>query len=274
MEVGNEGLSRLLSNLLEQPLRVTIQPIGIITTQKKNDDLRKFCMDMRPILARYPFSPMSQMDATLSDVESGFAPVRGQVSKYLLASGSDLVGRTPQGTWQQNSALQGMKVSSELLAFLERSQQFSGALFADSGNLRPSVQYVLRSVRQNVVFHLVIDGNDKFQSRDPIQKAFDWPAPPGARQGAAGLFDEGPGGGFGQYDGLWGVFHLFQNADERPLMIPDVQWSEIRGLRGAIPQKLNQKPKVQFVKFPGGVDLFNPKFFESLQCPTRAVVPN
>ncbi len=35
--------------------------------------------------------------------------------------------------------------------------------------------------------------------------------------------------GFGRFDGLWGVFRLFQNADERPLGAHMVQWSEIRG---------------------------------------------
>jgi hypothetical protein len=31
---------------------------------------------------------------------------------------------------------------------------------------------------------------------------------------------------------------------------------------------------VEFVELPGGFDLFNPKFFEDLQCPKRAVIVN
>jgi len=277
MDVGNEGLSRIVSNLLLQPISLAESAIPrnsiSVTSGKRNDDLKKFCADMRPILAKYPFNPMSLTDATLNDLESGFSPVKGHVSKYIQTSGSDLWVKTPPAGWGPNTALQGMTVSPELRLFLERSQQLSGTLFADNGNLR-QLQYVLRSVRQNVVFHLVIDGNDKLHSPDLLQKTFEWPAPSGARPGAEGVFDEGAGGGFGQYPGLWGVFHLFQNADERALEAKDITWSETRGRGEAIPQKLKQTPKIQVVTFPGGVDLFNPKFFDALKCPARAVVVN
>jgi len=276
-DVGNEGLSRIVSNLLLQPISLAESAIPrnsiSVTSGKRNDDLKKFCADMRPILAKYPFNPMSLTDATLNDLESGFSPVKGHVSKYIQTSGSDLWVKTPPAGWGPNTALQGMTVSPELRLFLERSQQLSGTLFADNGNLR-QLQYVLRSVRQNVVFHLVIDGNDKLHSPDLLQKTFEWPAPSGARPGAEGVFDEGAGGGFGQYPGLWGVFHLFQNADERALEAKDITWSETRGRGEAIPQKLKQTPKIQVVTFPGGVDLFNPKFFDALKCPARAVVVN
>jgi type VI secretion system protein ImpL len=276
-DAGNEGLSRQLSNLLEQPIRLTAPVIPVnaplLTRGKKDEELRKFCTDMRPILAKYPFNPMSQVDATLTDMENGFSPIKGQLSKYLQVSGSDLVVRTPQG-WQQNTALQGMKVSQELLAFLDRSQQLAGALFTENGAVQSRLRYVLRSPpRQGVAFRLIIDGNEPLRSSEVLQKTFYWPAPPGAKQGAEGVFEGSPGG-FGRYDGLWGVFRLFQNADERPYGAKPVTWSAIRGLGIAVPQKLDPAPRIEFVEFPGGVDLFNPKFFEALQCPSRAVVVN
>jgi hypothetical protein len=39
-------------------------------------------------------------------------------------------------------------------------------------------------------------------------------------------------------------------------------------------QTINPPARVEFVEFPGGVDLFNPKFFETLTCPGRAVTVN
>ena len=275
-DVGNEGLSRIVSNLLLQPISwaAPVIPANNLTLSggKKNEDLKKFCAEMRPILSKYPFSPQSQMDSTLNDVEAGFAPGKGYVSKYMLASGADLAVRTPQG-WAQNPALQGMKVSPELLAFLDRSQQLTGALFNEAGMIQTKLRYVLRAPKQSIAFRLTIDGNEPLKSTDVLQKTFYWPAATGARQGAEGLFEGSPGG-FGRYDGLWGVFHLFQNADDRPYGTKRVQWSEIRGRGIAVPQKLDPAPQVEFVAFPGDVDLFNPKFFESLQCPTRAVVVN
>jgi len=67
---------------------------------------------------------------------------------------------------------------------------------------------------------------------------------------------------------------LFENADDRPLGAKVVQWSEIRGRGGAVPQKINPPVKVEFVELPGGEDLFNPRFFDGLQCPKRAVTVN
>jgi hypothetical protein len=37
---------------------------------------------------------------------------------------------------------------------------------------------------------------------------------------------------------------------------------------------MNPPPKIEVLEFPGGVDLFNPKFFEDLKCPGRAVLVN
>jgi len=122
---------------------------------------------------------------------------------------------------------------------------------------------------------VTIDG-DEFNSRNPLQKTFSWPATAGAKAGADGTVEAGGGfsTGFGKFDGIWGVFHLFQNADERAYGTKLVTWSEIRGRGGAAVQRLNPPVKIELVEFPGGVDLFNPKFFEALQCPARAVVVN
>jgi type VI secretion system protein ImpL len=277
-DVGNEGLSRQLSNLLQQPiaLAASVIPANSLISGggQKNNDLKKLCTEMRPIFSKYPFSPQSQVDATLTEIGTGFAPTGGLVSKYIQTSGSDLAVRTPQG-WQPNPTLQGMKVAPELLSFLDRAQQLTGVLFAESGMMQPKLKYVLRAVPgQGIAIRVALDG-DEFNSRSPLQKTFYWPAPPGAKAGADGTVEAGAfSTGFGKFDGIWGVFRLFQNADERPFGTKVVTWSEIRGRGGAAAQKLSPPAKIEMVEFPGGVDLFNPKFFEALQCPTRAVVLN
>jgi hypothetical protein len=69
------------------------------------------------------------------------------------------------------------------------------------------------------------------------------------------------------------VFRLFQNADDRPYGSKEVTWTSIRGLGGATPQKLPVSARLQFVSFPGDVDLFNPEFFRRLRCPSQALLP-
>jgi type VI secretion system protein ImpL len=280
-DVGNEGLSRQLIDLLDQPIRlvdprwvISVDP-GMISSAKKNVELAQFCKAMSPILTKYPFSSAGPADATLNDVENGFKPLGGLVWKYVQQSGSDLVVRMGQ-QWQPNPALQGMKVVPELIGFLNRSQQLTGALFTESGNMQPRVKYVLRPVPgQSITIRLTLDG-DEFNSRNALQKTFYWPAAAGAKAGADGTVEAGGGfsTGFGHFDGIWGVFKLFQNADERPNGKGVVQWSEIRGRGNPVAQKISPAAKVELVELPGDVDLFNPRFFEALQCPTRAVVVN
>src|SRR5262249_1048551 len=152
-----------------------------------------------------------------------FAPKEGLVWRY--ATSADLVVHTPQG-WQAKPDLQGFKVVPELLAFLDRSQQLTASLFADNGMIQPKLKYVLRPVSgQSISVKIELDG-DLFDSHNPLQKTFYWPAPPGKNPGADGTL-EAAGGfstGFGRFDGVWGVFHLFQNADERPFGTKMVQW--------------------------------------------------
>lgn len=110
-------------------------------------------------------------------------------------------------------------------------------------------------------------------SNSSLQTEFVWPAQPGQTAGGGGdLILGGQVVGFGQYDGYWGVFRFFQNADERVDHDPIVKWSAIRGKGGAKIQAISPAVQLQFVQFPGGKDLFNPRFFQELRCPTQAVI--
>jgi len=275
-DVGNQGLRRPLGSFLEQPITLTDPwiPKTVSPGPRKNQELVSFCREIRPTLSKYPFNPISQQESDLKEVSTVFAP-GGLVSKYIQSSASELAVRTGQ-SWQPKPD-SGMKVSPELLAFLDRYQQLAGALFTANGMVQPKVQYVLRRVAGlTITVRLVLDGAEFDSVRNVLQATFNWPAPPGATPGAFGemIAQGGFNAPFGRFDGLWGVFHLFQNADDRAIGTKVVTWSESRGRGGSVLQKFNVPAKIEIVEFPGGVDLFNPKFFETLQCPTRAVVPN
>ncbi len=279
LDVGNQGINRQLADLLDQPIRlaesvVPSNPVNVVVA-KKNGELAQFCKEMATILSKYPFNPANtQSEANLNDVSKAFSPTDGLVWKYVQKSAADLaVRKGPE--WLPNPALQGMKVAPELLVFLARAQQLTDVFFAEGGMMQAKLKYVLRPVPgQTIGIRLTLDGSE-LSSQNPLQKTFYWPAPAGATQGAVGTVEAGGfSTGFGRFDGLWGVFKLFQNADPRPFGTHLVTWSEIRGRGGAEAQKLNPPAKVEFVEFPGGSDLFNPKFFEDLQCPRRAVIVN
>jgi type VI secretion system protein ImpL len=278
LDIGNQGINRELADLLDQPIRLA-DPVIPHNTEafsggKKNGELVQFCREMAPILSKYPFNPTTESNANLNDVSKAFSPTDGLVWKYVQKSAADLAVR--KGVeWVPNPALQGMKVAPDLLVFLGRAQQLTNVFFAEGGMMQAKLKYVLRPVPgQTIGIRLTLDGSE-LSSQNPLQKTFYWPAPAGATQGAVGTVEAGGlSTGFGRFDGLWGVFRLFQNADERPLGAHVVQWSEIRGRGGAEAQKINPPAKVEFVELPGDSDLFNPRFFEDLQCPKRAVIVN
>jgi type VI protein secretion system component VasK len=169
--------------------------------------------------------------------------------------------------------LKDVKVTPELVAFLTHAQQVTNAFFAE-GATTPKLRYVLRPVPGDAIgFKLKLDGKE-LDSQNALRSTFFWPAPPGTEGGAEGnIVIRGTPVGFGYFPKMmWGVFRFFQIADDRPLNSRDVQWSKNRGLSGE-PQPLPAPVKVHFVEFAGEVDIFNPKFFETLQCPKKAVVP-
>jgi type VI secretion system protein ImpL len=270
--IGNEGVSKQLADLLDQPIRQADRfiPAPRDLSQTKNRDLALFCRDMAPILNKYPFNPTTPIGASTSDLSSGFAPMTGKVQKYALDKAADLVSRT--GTkWDRNPSWQGPRVTQDLVNFLNQAQLFTNALFTEAGVLQ--LRYTLRP-SGSVPVLLVLDGTKIRSSESSFQKEFHWPAQNGEKQGAEGLVDVQGGAGFGKFDDFWGIFHLFQNADERAPRQTVVTWSENRGKGGAVLQKINPPARVEFVEFPGGVDLFNPKFFEALSCPGKAVIVN
>jgi type VI protein secretion system component VasK len=271
-----EGLNKQLSDLLYQPIKWAdlVIPKPAKPGAKKDGELAAFCKEMRPTLMKYPFKADGR-DAELDDLKRGFAPNVGLVSKYVQGSGAELVVRSESGQeWKPNPALKDVKVAPELVAFLTRTQQVTNAFFGE-GRATPQLTYTLRRGQEPMIgFQLMLDGKP-LDSQDAVRRTFLWPAQ-GADIGGKGIVMVGGvrAGGFGSFPGLWGVFKLFQIADERPLGNRKVQWSKNRGIGGGEAQILDPPAKVEFNDFPGGVDVFNPKFFEALQqCPKRAVVP-
>jgi type VI protein secretion system component VasK len=224
------------------------------------------------VFSKYPFTQRADAEAALPEIVRVFAPVSGAIWTFQQKSMAELVVK--QGE-QWTPAAPKPRVSPDLIRFLNRAQELTN-LFFPSGKdmMQIQLRYVLRPLpRQGPPMRLRLDGKEMNTQTSSLQTDFVWPAPPGQPQGARGeLVSAAFSTGFGQYDGLWGVFRLFQNADERVFGDRKVQWSEVRGKGGATPQKIDPPAQLEFVQFPGNIDLFNPKFFQELRCPTQAVI--
>jgi hypothetical protein len=60
------------------------------------------------------------------------------------------------------------------------------------------------------------------------------------------------------------------DAEPRPLSGKLVEWKYLRGGDGRL-EPIQPPVRLEVVEFPGGIDVFNPSFFGSLECPARAV---
>jgi type VI secretion system protein ImpL len=273
LPVSPNGLDTSIRQLLEEPL-VQVEhliPRPIDPSAKINGEARKFCSENAGILHKFPFQPSAQ-DASLDEFSRLFAPAFGSVWKFQAQSLPDSVIKDGS-LWKANPAAKA-PVTQEMLTFLNTAQGVADAFFPKGAN-QPQLLYTLRPTsnpaNQSTFVEFAIDGQSH-QWKDPIQQQFVWPAAPGTASGAVGKLVV-PGANaipFASEGGVWAVFRLMRDAEPRLINSKVVEWKYLRGGQGR-PEAMSVPVTLEFVGFPGGVDVFNPKFFAGLQCSGRAV---
>jgi type VI protein secretion system component VasK len=180
--------------------------------------------------------------------------------------------------WKAKDATKKPQVTPEILAFLTRAQAIADA-FYPAGAAQPHLTYTLRpkldSSLKDWTLTLTIDGQVReWTPTSSLQKQFTWPVQAEAKdQGAVGRIGTGDGGlstPFASRGGLWGIFRIMGDAEPRPLSAKIVEWKYLRSGDGRL-EALRPPAQMEIVEFPGGMDVFNPKFFEGFQCPPKAV---
>ena len=61
------------------------------------------------------------------------------------------------------------------------------------------------------------------------------------------------------------------DAEPRPLLSKTVEWKYSQVGDGRKDLIEPSPVRLEIVQFPGGADVFNPKFYDGLQCPAKAV---
>ena len=274
---GVAGLDGEVERLLDEPLRsakaLIPGDIGDLSLKMINGAAGALCTDLKTTLHKFPFQSSSGEDAGVADLANAFAPGVGSIWKFQMKSLAELTLKEGSA-WKPKDPAKSPQVTAGMLTFLNRAQSITDAFYA-GGATQPQLTYTLRprldGAPGNLTVELEVDGT-RHQWTSSLQKQFAWPAAIPANQGAVARIHNGAAVyPFASRPGVWGVFRIMGDAEPRPLGSKLVEWKYLRGGGGGRPEPMNPPVLLEIVEFPGGADLFNPKFFEGLQCPVIAV---
>jgi type VI secretion system protein ImpL len=275
---GVGGLDTTVEALLEAPIRNTnpfiIRNFEQAGTQKVNAELHAFCASERATFRKYPFQSSATEDLTLNELGAFLQPMSGAIWKFAQQSLADFVVK--EGSqWKPKDPSKKPQVSPQLVAFLNQAEAAADAFYA-GGATQPQLTYTLRpkldSSFKDTILELEIDGK-AYPWTTPLQKQFVWPAPAGTpNPGAiARLKTAGLGASFASRGGIWGIFRIFGDAEPRDPGAKIVEWKYISGGVGRREPIQPAPVQLEIVRFPGDVDVFNPKFWAGFECPPQAV---
>jgi type VI secretion system protein ImpL len=274
--VGVGTLDVTVKRLLESPILsakpfINSDPDKVKVT-KANRDLNTFCTSQRTTFTKFPFQPSNNNnEVTPEEFKNAFDPVKGAFWKFQQQSLAEYVVK--EGTqWRPKDPAQKPRIASDMLTYLNHAQQIRDAFWA-SGQL--GFTFILRPKPdprwKNAALELKVDGQPFQWDSLMLQHSFTWPARPGAPDVgvvATMRIPDTPAAPFTAEGGFWGIFRIMADAEPREEGDGLVVWKYSgRGRR----ELMGAPVQVEIVGFPGGADIFNPKFWEHLRCPKVAV---
>jgi len=169
-----------------------------------------FCGPYKALMAKYPFNPTSNTEASLAEFNDMFAPGTGKMWQFLQDPLSKVLEER-NGVYAPKANID-VTVNPSFLRFLNNMVQLSKGVYPQQGG-NPSLSYTLRPVLIDPVIAatLSIDGSTaKFAGSGGKPANFIWPGSGVAKvSGSMG----GPELDLLSYRGTWAVFRLFHEAE-------------------------------------------------------------
>ncbi len=166
------------------------------------------CRSIRPMLAKFPFSPDATEEATLDEVAQMLQPNSSALWNFLNEGLSDVL--VEQGG--RYVAREGLAVNPGFLTFVNRAVDVSTALWQDRSN-EPQFRFTFRPRQYDQItgVELSVDGRTQVFSPDSRGTGtFVWE---GRRARDVRLtISSGGATTVISHSGPWAVFHLFQRA--------------------------------------------------------------
>jgi len=257
------GVDRLTRKLMEDPITQVDRILAGVGTGELRGKAQALCGQFHALMAKYPFTLRSQTQATLDDFNRFFKPQDGALWQFYTQSLQPLVEKQgPQYTAKRGGA---MTVTPGFLAFFNRAMALSEAAYP-GGAQQVRLAYTLRSDLSgiNQTINLTLDGQTLSNSTGKATaKQFVWPGNP-----AGATMDVRFGGEpfrWPRFDGLWGTFEFFGDAEERA---GHLEWTLRTGQSGRQVTAANGQPVMVRFDLEMSPPVFRKGYFSGWACTT------
>jgi type VI secretion system protein ImpL len=277
---NNAQLATVAANQMAQgfgadPLAPTVQKLSVDPIENVQPKLKglgaadlnkggkSLCTDFKALMSKYPFNPQSTNEALLSDVNMIFKPMEGSLWKFYDQKLQKLLPK--QGNQYVPVSGGTITLLPAFVNFFNRLAGFSNAVYANGPD--PHLMYSLKPAPSDIQsVTLTIDGVTLTSNGgNGAAKQFTWP---GNQSGVlATRKSDGQDVQWSIYQGLWGVFKFFAQADKPagPGSNSTLEWLMRTGTQISI---VNGKPQtIRFDLDMGGTPpVFQKGYFSSWSC--------
>jgi type VI secretion system protein ImpL len=222
-----------------------------------------FCSKYRGLFAKFPFDPNAKAKADVQEVNGIFRPQAGALWQFYDQKLNKLLLK--QGSIYVPAPAQKPEVTARFASFFNNAARLSNALYASGTSQDPKLVFALQPAFSSDIqsVALSIDGQTSTLQAGSGPQRFTWP---GDGAGVRLVARSGTEFSYPNYDGTWGLFEFFFDAD-KPL--PNPEWM-LKGGRSDKPVTsplTNQPIAVRFnVDMLGGPPVFQKGYFKELAC--------
>ena len=223
----------------------------------------EFCAKYRLLESKFPFDQNSKTKASLEDVNAVFRPQQGSLWQFYDARLSKMLVR--QGSTYLPAAGQKPELTARFVSFFDNAARFSNALYANGASQEPKLVFALEPALSSDIqsVAVTIDGQSAELQPHSGAKQFSWP---GNGSGVRLVAKSGTDFTYPTYDGTWGLFEFFLDAD-RPLPSPEWMLKAGRSDKPVTSPLTNQPITVHFnVDMLGAPPVFQKGYFRELTC--------
>lgn len=253
-----------IEKLLEDPITnaEAVKPNGP-SPAPLNGSGADFCSKFRVLTAKFPFDPNSKSQASVDEINSIFRPQQGSLWQFYDQKLSKLLAK--QGSAYAPVPGGKPELTSRFLAFFNNAARFSNSVYSNGASQDPKLTFSLQPAFSADIQNVALTVNGQTGNFKPNSSAqqFSWP---GAGTGIRLTVKSGSDFIYPNYDGLWGVFEFFNDAD-KPLPSPEWMLKSGRSDKPVTSPLNNQPIIVHFnVDMLGNPPVFQKGYFRELAC--------